>query len=255
MTPSHARSRPQSSDLLRFLASRGLIEPQAHAQDLGQQLGDWLDVRQAIALQAFMGTLDDPACAPITASARVDARVLGQRFAQVRNALEQAILTGAPPAPGLARIEAPPEELQHPMDPSTAFEPFRRYWLAQQRQMEGIIRTLRSQLRGMLDKGPTPHRQLATLDALFEQVLSPREARWLGQLPSAFEPRFGQALQSHLQQCHQAAHADEPAPRSAPWLGPLMEDMRTALLAELDLRLQPVLGLIDALSDPHTALA
>ena len=36
--------------------------------------------------------------------------------------------------------------------------------------------------------------------------------------------------------------------KSAPWLAPLREDLRAALLAELDLRLQPVLGLIEALT-------
>jgi hypothetical protein len=178
----------------------------------------------------------------------VDAEVLRRRFAEVRAALERSILEGTVPALGLVRIELPAAELEHPIDPKTAFDPFRRYATGHQRQMDNIIRSLRSQLRGMLDKGTTADRQLSTLDAIFENVLSAREARLLGHIPAEFEKRFAKALKQHMKQLVQAAETDEPAPRSEPWLAPLREDLRAALLAELDLRLQPVLGLIEALT-------
>ena len=216
--------------------------------DVGQRLGDWLDFRQAIALQGFIGAVDDPQAQPVRATARVDATVLRQRFAQVRAALEQSIAQGSVPAPGLPRIDMPQTELAHPIDAKTAFDPLRRYSLGHQRQMDNIIRSLRAQLRGMLDKGATPHKRLAALDAIFENVLQEREARLLGQISLRFEKRFAQAIKQHMKLLAEAAQADEPAPRTALWLAPLFDDMRQALLAELDLRLQPVLGLIEALT-------
>ena len=248
MTRVLPRARLHSSELLRFLASQGLVNASTDAGDVGQRLGDWLDFRQAIALQGFIGAVDDPSAAPARPTARVDANVLQRRFAQVRAALEQSILQGTVPALGLVRIEMPQAELDHPIDPKTAFDPFRRFAIGHQRQMDNIIRSLRSQLRGMLDKGTTADRQLATLDAIFENVLTAREARLLGQIPAEFEKRFAKALKQHMKLLVQASEADEPAPRTAPWLAPLRDDMRAALLAELDLRLQPVLGLIEALT-------
>ena len=248
MTRVSPRTRLHSSELLRFLTSQGMVDAGVDAGDVGQRLGDWLHFRHAIALQAFIGEVDDPAAVPATPTARVDASVLRQRFAQVRSALEQSITEGGAPAPGMPRIEPPTSELEHPIDPKTAFDPLRRYCTGHQRQMENIIRSLRLQLRGMLDKGSTPHKQLATLDAIFENVLLERETRLLGHIPPAFEKRFAQALQQHMKQLLKAAEADEPAPRTTPWLEPLLDDLRTALLAELDLRLQPVLGLIEALT-------
>ena len=248
MTRVQPRPHLHSSALLRFLSEKGLIDAAVTPGDVGQRLGDWLDFRHAIALQGFIGAVDDPNSVPARATARVDAAVLRQRFAQARQALERAILDGTPPAPGLPRIEPPGHELAQPIDPKTAFEPLRRYSLGQQRQMDSILRSLRAQLRGMLDKGTTQDRQLSTLDAIFENVLSTREARLLGQIPTEFEKRFAKLLKQHMKQLLQAAEADEPAPRTEPWLAPLCTDLRAALLAELDLRLQPILGLIEAIT-------
>lgn len=248
MTRVQPRTHLHSSPLLRFLSEKGLVDAAVVPGDVGQRLGDWLGFRHAIALQGFIGSVDDPHSTPARATARVDANVLRQRFAQVRATLEQSIAQGTAPAPGLPRIPTPQTELEQPIDPKTAFDPFRRYCVGHQRQMDHIIRSLRAQLRGMLDKGTTPHKQLATLDAIFENVLLEREARLLAHIPAAFEKRFAKALKLHMKQLLAAAQADEPAPCSAPWLAPLYEDMRAALLAELDLRLQPVLGLIEALT-------
>ena len=247
MTQVLPRPRLHSSALLHFLAEKGMVNAATEPGDVGQRLGDWLNFRQAIALQGFMGSVDTSSTPPVQATVRVNAAVLRARFAKVRAALEQSIVQGTPPAPGMAHIELPPPELVQPIDPRSAFDPFRRYCTGQQRQMETVIRSLRAQVRGMLAKGTTPHRQLAALDALFENILLEREARLLGQLASEFEKRFAKALKPHLQQLVSAAEADEPAPRAQTWLAPLCEDMRTALLAELDLRLQPVQGLIEAL--------
>ncbi len=234
------RARLHSSALLRFLTEKALLDGTAAPGDVGQRLGDWLDFRQAIALQGFIGSLDQAEATPALPTARVDA--------QVRAALEQSIVQGKAPAPGMTRIEQPATELPQPIDAKTAFDPFRRYALGHQRQMDTVIRGLRTQLRGMLDKGTTAHKQLAALDAIFDNVLLAREARLLAQIPAEFEKRFAQALRAHLKALVQAAETDDVAPLSAPWLGPLFEDLRSALLAELDLRLQPVLGLIEALT-------
>ncbi len=242
------RARLHSSALLRFLTEKALLDGTAAPGDVGQRLGDWLDFRQAIALQGFIGALDQAEATPALPTARVDAQVLRERFAQVRAALEQSIVQGKAPAPGMTRIEQPATELPQPIDAKTAFDPFRRYALGHQRQMDTVIRGLRTQLRGMLDKGTTAHKQLAALDAIFDNVLLAREARLLAQIPAEFEKRFAQALRAHLKALVQAAETDDVAPLSAPWLGPLFEDLRSALLAELDLRLQPVLGLIEALT-------
>jgi hypothetical protein len=186
------------------------------------------------------------------------ADALSRHVDKMRAQLEQSIAQGAPSGSGLTRIDMPPAELDDPIEPKTAFEPYRRFYAAHQRQMEVSVQTLRSQVRGQLNKGAPRLQQLATLDAAFENILSEREALVLGKVAKLFEKRFTQALRKHIQQLSNAqaeATADgadgAEAPSATavsplPWLLPLHQAMRTALLAELDTRLQPVLGLVEA---------
>lgn len=247
MTRVSPRAHLHSSELLRTLARQGLMGDALDAGDVGQGLAQWLSFRQAIALQGFIGSLDDPATPAPPPRARIDAGVLKRRFAEVHAALEHSIVQGSVPAPGMLRIDRPPLELDQPIDAKTAFEPYRRFAVGHQRQMDSVIRSLRVQLRRMLDQGTLQDRQLSALDVIFENVLNPRESRWLGQIPAQFEKRFSARLRQHLKAAVQAEQADEPCPASEPWLAPLFADMTAALLAELDLRLQPVLGLIEAI--------
>jgi hypothetical protein len=94
--------------------------------------------------------------------------------------------------------------------------------------------------------------QLAQLDATFENILSEREAVLLGKVIKMLEKRFVQALKLHLKQHNApptgtATLPDEPGQALA-WLMPHRQALRTALLAELDTRLQPTLGLLEALT-------
>ncbi|HSN78880.1 MAG TPA: DUF3348 family protein, partial [Rhodoferax sp.] len=70
------------------------------------------------------------------------------------------------------------------------------------------------------------------------------------------EKRFHQLRNSHQQSLvdpQQAGHLAAPL-QPAGWLAGFGEEMQTVLLAELDVRLQPALGLIEAFNlNPTTA--
>lgn len=234
-----------------------MLDAARATDEVGQKLGDWLDFRQAIALHGLLNPEPQHATAAPRRVGVLTPAALAQHFDKVRTSLEQSIAQGAPSGSGLARIDMPQADLDEPIDPKKAYEPYRRFYGAHQRQMESVIRTLRSQLRGQLAKGPEPLRQLAALDAAFEGILSEREAQLLGKVPKLLEKRFVQALKQHLKKLADAPADDAPAPGLKPdvWLAPLRQELRTALLAELDMRLQPALGLLEAFtqeSTPHT---
>ena len=258
MTRALPRAHFNSSRLTRFLTENAMIDAAPVADDVGQKLGDWLNFRQAIALHGVLNPEQQDA-APQPAHSRragvMTAEALTRHVDKVRAQLEQSIVQGAPSGSGLTRIDMPAAELDDPIEPKTAFEPYRRFYAAHQRQMEVSVQTLRSQVRGQLNKGAPRLQQLATLDAAFENMLSEREALVLANVTALHEKRVAQALKKHIQQISNAqaeATADGAEAPSAnavsplPWLLPLRQAMRTALLAELDTRLQPVLGLVEA---------
>ena len=82
--------------------------------------------------------------------------------------------------------------------------------------------------------------KLAELDTVMEQVIGAQERVLLSTVAARLEPRFDQ-----LRGSRDAPASDTPA-QPGPWLDRFCQEMRGLLLAELDLRLQPVEGLLEA---------
>jgi hypothetical protein len=283
MTRALPRASLYSASLVRFLTENALLSPARQAEDVGQKLGDWLDFRQAIALHGVLNpeTAANAQATPLPAHvqrmALIAPEALAQHVDKVRAQLVESITQGAPAGSGLARIDMPAPVLEEPVEIKTAFEPYRRFVAAHQRQMEHTLRNLRAQLRLQLSKRASAGQQLAALDTAFENILAERESALLAKASKLLEKRFVQALKAQMQlqaQAHQALPAamitetavatvdatddSDPTPNNTPkanptsWLMPLHQNLRQtirqALLAELDTRLQPTLGLLEALT-------
>jgi hypothetical protein len=102
--------------------------------------------------------------------------------------------------------------------------------------METRLAPLRARVRAALSGTSPALRQLAALDAVLEGALLVRERHLLSKVPLW--------LEQHLERSRRAA-----APSDA---GPRVQD---TLLAELDLRLQPIEGMIEALIEARGASA
>lgn len=277
MTRALPRASLYSASLVRFLTENALLAPARPSEGVGQKLGDWLDFRQAIALHSVLNpeTSDAPTAslpAHVQRMALIAPKVLAQHVDKVRAQLVESITQGAPAGSGLARIDMPAPVLDEPLEIKTAFEPYRRFVAAHQRQMESTLRSLRAQLRLQLSKRASAGQQLAGLDAAFENILAEREAALLAKTSKLLEKRFVQALKAHMlahmlaqtqpatlitettDATVDATDASDPNPNNTPksdpsiWLMPLRQTIRQALLAELDTRLQPALGLLEALT-------
>ena len=184
-------------------------------QDMAERLGDWLNVADAITLHSLHQTL--PSVTTRRAAVKTGVAEARAELQRLRATLSQAITTPMHP----------------PVDASdTEFAPHHQRCLDQQRRMEMGIDALRDHLRLTLAASSPRLAQLAALDATLDQMLGGREQKLLAGLPAFLKARFEQLRQAH--------------PDAWP---PLFEqDFQQALLAELDLRLQPVVGMIEAMN-------
>lgn len=136
-----------------------------------------------------------------------------------------------------ASIQLPLPGLDLSLKPATAYEPYRRHHLARQREMELQLRQLRNKIRSLLSGVSPSLQKLAALDAAFEHMLSERESKLFSTVPALLEKHFKQMLKEHAQ--------DDPPH----WLRTFGTTLQSALLSELEVRLQPALGLIEAYND------
>lgn len=234
------------SDLVRILAdfTAEATDPQ---YDLGERLGQWLDMMDSLAL---FSALDAGSAA--TAHAQSEPGAAGQRLleqlARVRQQLSEAIVNDGVFGAAPARIRFPTPLPQATVDSALDFTPYHRYYLVHQRDLGTAIGALRVNARRALGQVSPALGQLAELDAIFEKALAQRERNLLASIPALLAKRFSQRYQEHLASLADAA-ADAPDHWGQPgsWLEAFCRDTQSVLLAELELRLSPVAGLIAAL--------
>lgn len=236
-----------SSRLVRLLGAWAPVAP-APGMDFAERLGLWLNAFDAIKLQSALQALRVVPAAPARPS-KLPAKALQEQLQRVRAALAHAIAQDPVALSGA-----------DPKDPG--YVPFQRRHGELQRHMEQMLVPLREQVRQALAQGSPRQRQLAALDAVMLEVLAPREQQFLAGLPALLARRFEQRRQAHRDAPGAAqavlaldAHAplpDEATDGGAPQalaLQAFADDWRQALLAELDLRLEPVVGLLAALNN------
>ena len=247
MTRALTRTNLHSSLLIRTLADLSVLQTTEPAAAFGERLGLWIGFTDAIALTSVHNSIAVEAAALPDQSG--DDGPLDVAFAKMRSQLENTITKSHAPNTGRTRAELTLPKLEGPLDDVRAYAAFRRYHQAHQRDMETGVRGVRVKLRHGVARASPRLRQLVALDATFDSILVEREGRLLATLPSLLEKRF-----NHLRKAYQQALTDTQRSDDNPdlwmkpgaWLARFCAELQTVLLAELDFRLQPAVGLLEA---------
>ncbi len=225
---SHRTPLPGST-FVRLLAAMTDAEAPASKDDFAQRLTQWFDWTHAWSLSTALGETGASPAQPSppargdTGSAQGAQGALGaeaREHARVKATLLKGIAEASTVQP--SAVEAA-DAAAH-----------RRRYAAFQQTMEARIAPLRRQVRAAMSTRSSALARLATLDTLMEQVVGAQERVLLAGVPALLERRF--------EQLHQASDGAVPGP----WLERCRQDMQALLLAELELRLQPVEGLLEA---------
>ena len=200
---------------MRWLGSLEQVGSAPASAGLPERLSQWLDWTDAIALST---ALNAAPAQPTTPAIKTRARSPHRACEQVRLALAQSI-----DQDGALREEtAKVDRAERP-----SFAPYRAHCRAQQRKMEARIDALRTDVRAALAAQSADLAQLASLDAVMAQALSARTQHLLSTLPDLLEQQFNRL----------------PADQRTGFC----QQVRSVLHAELDMRLQPIAGLLEAL--------
>ena len=251
-----------SSTFVRLLSELAEADVEVSRQPFAERLGLWLDWTAAIPLAAALhASAPAPAIASDAAWAPPKPCAAGaaaaDAMARVRAEVAQAITTDTVLT---ARATASASDNRQAMpaagvatDLGSNFLPYRRCYQAHQRLMQARIAALRAQVREALAGRSAALGTLAALDGVLDQALAARERSLLATVPSLLEARFARLQRAHLAAQARLPGFDSAAPGPAQpaqpdaWLALACKDMQNVLMAEMDIRLQPVVGLVDAL--------
>jgi len=147
------------------------------------------------------------------------------------------------------QIKAPTASAGIKAEVLQTYEPYRRFYSAHQVEMAVGLQALRQRVRHSVSGVSVELHQLATLDMVLDQSLALHTRKLFNVIPKLLEQRFKLLLQNHLEK--NAGSVDDAEQWLEPdgWLAFFYHDMRELLLAEFDVRLQPILGLLEALNE------
>jgi hypothetical protein len=239
MAKASARAPVLGPAFIRLLARFGDADLPRTPPVLTERLAQWFDWHRALTLSnALDGGLPAAAAGDGAADSGDDsAGAQDAEYARVRRSLLQVIDADIDLAPA-ARKDAGDDYL-----------PYRQHCVAAQRAMQAATGLLRGRLRDMLARQSPARARLAGVDAVMEATLSPRELMLLARVPGLLGLHY-QRLRDAGATLHPGAGAPDDTPAisaAGPWLARFRQDMRTALLAELEVRFHPIDGLLAAL--------
>lgn len=244
MVQAPQRTAFSGPTLIRLLARLTDIDVAESRQSLSDRLSQWLGWTDAIALSTALSG-NPPAAA---AGTRANGHAEENECARVRASLANAIAGDSAFAAARRRGSAQASLQEAPVDAAVDYAVFRQRYLSMQQAMETGIGNLRGRLRGMLATRTPGMARLAAVDAVMERALSAREQTLLGAVPGLLGGHFERLRQAGLETLADAqACGDATTVAPNAWLDVFRKDMQSVLLAELEVRFQPVEGLLAAL--------
>lgn len=193
-----------SPRLIGLLAAAAAAPEPVATPSLAAWLGRNLDLSGAISLSAALAHSDSAAEPNAGRAARpTPVGDLRDEAARLRAAFARAIGSdcavqdaGVSGANDGSVARAPRSRLPLPRAgvarDGLDFQPYHRYYLARQREMEAAIAPLRERLRAALAAGSPAHAQLAALAAVLAGALAERERSLLADVPQRLEARFNE---------------------------------------------------------------
>jgi hypothetical protein len=264
MLQAPQRTAVSGPALIRVLARLTDLDVPESSQSLSDRLSQWLGWTDAIGLSTALnghsrgghprggppraGAPRDDHPPAVAAGVQADGHAEEAECARLRTSLAKAIVGDSTFAAARRRGSAQAPAQNASADTAVDYAVFRQRYLSIQQTMETTIGDLRGRLRAMLATRTPAMARLAVVDAVMERALSPREHNLLATVPGMLAGHF-ERLRAAERETLAAAEAagDAAGGRSGAWLDVFRKDMQSVLLAELELRFQPVEGLLAAL--------
>jgi hypothetical protein len=236
------------------------------------RFGQLVGLQDSISLSRVHAELPSLVFKPDGVAPADTAKAVRERFLRTRKSLVTAIAMSFVPDSGRIKEKLPTPDGLHAhflftgvyaakrsasaQTHASAFEPYRKFYVARQIEMEIRIQQLRATVGTRISCLSPELARLEKLDACFAKVLSGSVRDLFAVIPKQLERRFASEFDTHRRNLPNEPAASDLAEWMMPggWIGAFCAEMRELLLAELDVRLQPVLGMIDSLP-PETAAA
>ena len=233
------------SRLVRFLVDLSVSDVEVSHKQFTERLGQLIDLSDSVDLAAAHGKLLATTFEP----AEVSVDPVIEEYVRVRTEIVHFIINSFIPGKGASWLSLPLLKAGIALEEASAYQPFLQFYATHQREMDFKVKKLRLHTRIEVSGLSAKLAQLCALDGALDDTLAIHSRQLLAGVPKLLEKRFKHLLTQHQQGL--SGQVDEPQRWMQPggWLEQFCGEMQGLLLAELEVRLQPILGLIEALNE------
>ena len=251
MTQTPPPTALNGSRLIRLLSDLAVAEDEASPEHFAERLGRLIDLPGSIALASVHSKLSTTAKPGLGAGTGSSSESAMEEVLRARMAIMQSIVNSFAPDAGISWSSLPRVNAHTPAKEAASYEHYQVFYVNQQKEIAFKVDKLKVSIRVAVSARSARLARLAALDATLDQTLSASAQQLFAEVPRLLGNRFQYLRQRHQQAIAAQQCEDDLLSWSAPggWLEQFTGEMRWVLLAELEARLQPVLGLMEALDE------
>ena len=250
MNQSASPTLSERSRLVRLLTGMSDSKFSDGDYNLAEQLGRIVSLSDSISLSRSLGQLSRKVAENPSSEAPAHVNAVQQHVLESREKMMRTIINSFADQTGSSGIQLPSVSTGTKAEALKTYEPYQRFYSMHQAEMAGSIQALRLGVRASISGVSSDLRQLAELDQIINDSIAAHNGKLFNVTPKLLQQRFKELLSAH-QQSQGSQDTTEPLDwlRPGAWLTVFYKELQELLLAELDVRLQPVLGLLEALND------
>jgi len=233
-----------NSRLIRFLSEISISKIEVTNKHFAEKLGRLIDLSDSVTLSESLRGL--PRLRFESGNTQISD--IQEDFLLQRSAIVTSIASSFLASPGKVRFKLPRPKVTASIGEATDFAVYQRFYAVHQSEMASKIQILRIDLRQSVAGVSAELAQLAEVDKALGNCLSVHTRNFFAVVPKLLKVRFDYLYDEHKN----SAKVDEPVEnwlQPAAWLDKFYSEMQQFLLAELEVRLQPLLGLVEALNE------
>lgn len=241
MTKALPQISPGSSRLVRFLSDLSATAVPVSHRQFTERLGQLIDFSDSISLS------DAHARALVVENEEVAEFSDGvtREFLRARSEIIQSAMRSFFPGAGAVRL-AWPLATKPPVEAAEAIGPYVRFYRLQQQNIDSKIRRLHVETRGTVGTLSVTLARICAIDEALSNALRVQNRGYFATVPALLEQRMTYLFEQYQ---HEVGDGKAPADVWPKTLEQFRREAQGLLLAEIEARLLPALGLIEALNE------
>lgn len=239
---TEATANASNPRMIRYLAELEVaVEPITHTR-FAERLAQLIDLSDSLKLSVTHSNMPELPFEPVSASA--DA--VKDEFMRVHALIVESIINSFTGSGHRQWAALPGPDSLLLAEPEDGLKPFLDFYMLHQKQMGAKVKSLRAYVRETAAGLSVELAQLAQLDAVLAETLAAPSRRFFAGVEPLLRKRF-QPLLSEI--CKGSGVQPTANEVLLPLYERLCSDMQSLLLAEVEVHLLPVLGMVEAIDD------